>query len=411
MPKPLKKKRERKLFPIIIAACIVFAVFIMVVRLFLEQMQESLYPTDVLNAEIMNGIAKSQHTFGKLSDIADIMEEKGLRIYPIKGYESMDISLDVMTIVKSDQDGVLVMAKGSGNVNDDIMKYLSYYEEFVGRVSGKLDEKCHENGTDNGFVAEYATGCIKIKNLFYKGNIYVAAIEYSFDKDLHICFIFATDSVSKLKGGVESIKAFVAAAVDTAPEESADSIGEEDIYSLQETNSDETELGEITEPYEMDVSVEGGFEDFANEYIKSSGIGNGEVARKEKGNISVVECTATLSRSSERTVFSLSYHDGNPLQVILLAPDGKTYFEPIRYIEEDKTFLFYVENPKTGMWRAAVQLENSKEYAFLTYYEISEEEAALFSRTVEEDMEDILKEQNAGTIEKEPDAAIEIEIE
>ena len=80
MPKPLKKKRERKLFPIIIAACIVFAVFIMVVRLFLEQMQESLYPTDVLNAEIMNGIAKSQHTFGKLSDIADIMEEKGLRL-------------------------------------------------------------------------------------------------------------------------------------------------------------------------------------------------------------------------------------------------------------------------------------------------------------------------------------------
>lgn len=413
MSKPSKRKKERKLSSIIIASGVVFAIFIVVVRTFILQMQDSIYPSGVLNTEIMNGFTRTQNTFGKLSDIAAIMEEKGLKIYPVKGYETMDTSADVMAIVKSNQGGILVMAKGTGNVVSDIETYLPYYEEFVGKVSGSLVEKNHESGTENGFMAEYATGYIEVKNLFYKDNIYVAAIEYTFTPDLQVCIIFSADSLSKLEGGVESIKAFAAAAVSTAPEDEFTDIEQKDAEaeSVQGiiTEQDESELTE--ESYEMNISATESFDDFASEYVKSGGLGNGEPVRIEKGNISMVECSATVSRPSERIIFSFSHIDGNPLQVILLAPDGQTYYTPDRYIEEDKTYLFYLENPQTGMWRAAISLEESKEYAFLTYYEISKEEAAVFSRAVGEDIKDILKEENSGILENEPDTAIEIEME
>lgn len=413
MSKPSKKKNERNLSSIIIASVIVFAIFMVVVKTFILLMQDALYPSGVLNTEIMSGFTRIQYTFGRLSDIAAIMEEKGLKIYPVKGYEKMEPSADVMAIVKTNQDGILVMAKGTGSVVDDIETYLPYYEEFVGKVSGNLVEKNHESGTDNGFLAEYAAGYINVKNLFYKGSIYVAAIEYSFTPDLQVCIIFSTDSLSKLEGGVECIKAFAAAAVSTAPGESADFYEQEEIDSNQETNieQEESEITAESYDYEMNISVIGSFDDFAAEYVKSGGLGNGEPVRMEKGNISMVECSATVSRPSERIIFSFSYIDGNPLQVILLAPDGQTYYTPDRYIEDDKTYLFNLENPQTGMWRAAIQLEGSKEYAFLTYYEISKEEAAVFSRPVGEDIEEILKEDNGGILENEPDTAIEIEME
>lgn len=411
MSKPSKKKRERKLSSIIIAFTIVSAVFMVVLRIFILQLQDSLYPSGVLNAEMMNGFTRTQYTFGKLSDIAVIMEEKGMKIYPVKGYEKMDIQADVMAIVKSNQDGILVMAKGSGSVVDDIETYLPYYNEFVGKVSGNLTEKNHESGIENGFLAEYVTGYIKVKNLFNSNNIYVAAIEYTFNPDLQVCMIFSADSLSKLEGGVESIKAFVAAAVSTAPEDPADTNEQKETDTIQEKNTEQDETELIEKSYEMDISVAGGFDDFAREYVKSGGLGNGESVRREKENISLVECTANVSRSSEHMIFSFSYVDGNPLQVILLAPDGQTYYSPDRYIEKDKKFLFYLDNPQIGMWRAAIQLEDSKEYAFLTYYEITKEEAEVFSRAVEDDIKDILEKENGGIVGNEPEKAIEIEME
>lgn len=399
---------------ILILFIIIFIIALsMIIKAIRQQYILSYYPENVLDSSEFMGEEMTDEYFMELIDIAEELEGKGITLYPTSNNQVFNYSSEVWATLRCNKgSGVIVIAEGSGNIQEDISKYITYYYHFIGNVEPVYTEFRYEAGYDNGYGAEYSSGRLSTGNFFKRKDLHIVALEYTLRSDKKGLFVYATDSYTELDDCLKVLQLIQEAAVkgngiSLVSEEEADLKIENATITVSENT-----IKEENTDIQSDI-MNSSDQEWITAYASAGGLSeDGSPVRNMEGNLSTMECSVTLNQNFERVMFVYQCVDGVPVHAVLFSPNFSTYYKPVRYDKSDGKYYFYVENPVQGMWRGVLQIENSEEYGVLNYYEVSEEEAALFSSNISEyelkDMTETEIEQAETTPEGTPDQGIDL---
>lgn len=171
-------------------------------------------PTDVVERNTISVFTKTMisEEYMELADVVITLADEGNGPM-LSPFASNQISFDyegeyLARLSTTSGSGLLVVGKGSGDVRADIEHYGKYYDQFVGNLTTKYKENIFEEGTINGFKANYSAGKIVCSTPFMKDNYYVIAIEYEVSSSNNLFVVYATKDFKELKKNISLIKNF-----------------------------------------------------------------------------------------------------------------------------------------------------------------------------------------------------------
>lgn len=418
--KKQKKRGKGSLF--FLVGVLLFTVTLLVVAcLLLHRVYiQSHYPIDVLDDTCLMPQYMDSKQFKELVHVSEDVQQEAFTLYSKDNETSLNYESDVYARIGSNVgDGTIVIAHGTGDIHKSIGQYISACYEFIGGASIKtFDELVYEQGYHGGYAAEYSGGKADIANFFLQDGLHLTAIEYQVRDGEYLVLIYASSEYKEMEQATLLLKAVGSSLLEgngevylpgeiTTLQNSTVSLPKTEDSKASEPES----LVLEQEPTEDNVTLEDINSDngtWIETYAENGGLSTmGEPVREEEGDMTTMECTATVTRDYEQLMFVYQCIDGIPMEAILFSPDFSQYYEPVRYDSSDGKYYFFVKQPQQGLWRGVLKLKDCKEYGILNYYHVTDEEAEIFGNSVSDlEVKDVLED----TVEDADSDGIELEI-
>lgn len=217
---------------------------------------DSFYPDGILNDDTFSAFSKtmSADTYKPLKDVAEALADggNGYLLYPVDGRTKFNYEGSVMaTLATENESGLLIVAQGSGNIQEDIVAHARDYYTFMGRIEPSYDEKVFESGSIDNFYTNYSSGYLNTGNFFKENGFYLSAFECrATDEGDYLFIVFVTENIMELKGQIGMMKLFAT-------------------YMLEGTEVAEDAVEEVTEEETGEQSLENSSEQIEaiNRYI------------------------------------------------------------------------------------------------------------------------------------------------
>lgn len=203
-----EKKRKKKniknaILRSVIALFIVCGLLIFMSCYFFGIYRESYYPKEVVDDTQIEVMARKavSGTYTELYDIAMALADNGngVMITPIGTRNYFDYNGETLAkLSTSSGEGRITIAKGTGNVVEDMKTHSKDYFNFIGSVTPSYDEKVSESGIINGYQAAYTCGRLSCGNFLDNEKFYIVALEYATTDSDRLLLVYSTTKFKEL---------------------------------------------------------------------------------------------------------------------------------------------------------------------------------------------------------------------
>lgn len=206
--------------------------------------KDSYYPSNVLDGSSISAFSKIMDS-GEYKELKEIAEEmadggNGYLIYPTGRNVSFDYQGDILSrLTASTGTGYIVVAKGTGNIQEDILAHVNSYYTFVGKVDPVYSEKVSESGSAGNYYADYSAGYLDCGNFFKREGLYLIALEYRATATESLFVTYVTGNYKELSENFKVIKQFAELALEgkAVPEEEQST--EQEVEDISSDDIDE----------------------------------------------------------------------------------------------------------------------------------------------------------------------------
>lgn len=219
--------------------------------------KNSFYPENVVEPMNMSALARkmSSEKYLELYDIAMVMAQdgNGVLLTPVGRKRAFDYEADIMVRMStSTGNGRIVVARGSGNIVDDIKKHAKEYAGFIGKVEPSYAEKVSESGMLSGYQAAYSCGIVTCGNILSEQSFYLVALEVAANDTERLFVVYTTEDYHELGTNLKVIEEFSLLALEGSgesleEEQIEDSLKDEESPDLKDNASSEEEVMSIEE--------------------------------------------------------------------------------------------------------------------------------------------------------------------
>lgn len=203
-----EKKRKKKniknaILRSVIALFIVCGLLIFMSCYFFGIYRESYYPKEVVDDTQIEVMARKavSGTYTELYDIAMALADNGngVMITPIGTRNYFDYNGETLAkLSTSSGEGRITIAKGTGNVVEDMKTHSKDYFNFIGSVTPSYEEKVSESGIINGYQAAYTCGRLSCGNFLDNEKFYIVALEYATTDSDRLLLVYSTTKFKEL---------------------------------------------------------------------------------------------------------------------------------------------------------------------------------------------------------------------
>lgn len=256
-PETKKASLKRTIGLLVLALCGIALLIACIVSMMVQDYRLSQYPKDFFGAQddVLSLYSQQDtYTLRTLPETAILLGEQRVSIYPYETAQQYDFSNDMYAKVITDLSGKLYIAKGSGDIKADIESYTESYFDFIGKLEPVYTAKYSGSGrTSAGAYASWTSGNLDSGNVFFREDIYVAAVSIHLQEEEYVTIIYASSDVDGFFESGALLESFANLAVIESTQEEPD--GEEmDSFGKNESVSEENLFvpGDTLSPVEED---------------------------------------------------------------------------------------------------------------------------------------------------------------
>lgn len=222
-----KDSLKRTIGLLVFALCGIVFLIACIVSVMVRDYKLSQYPKDFFGAqdEVLSLYSEQDtYTLRALPETAILLGEQGISIYPYETAQQYDFSDDMYAKVITDLGGKLYIAKGSGDIKTDIESYTDSYFDFIGKIEPVYTAKFSGSGrTSAGAYASWTSGNLDSGNVFYREDIYLAAVSVYLQKGSYVTLIYASTNVDGFRESGVLLESFANfAVIESAHEKETD---------------------------------------------------------------------------------------------------------------------------------------------------------------------------------------------